>query len=720
MARNDVVLLDVLIEKAEKNFGAFASGRDEAFEIFCFEQALKRYDLSFDDLATGWTDGPEDGGVDGFFVFVDDHLVTDDESLHTTRKNPNLVVEVFTVKHAENFKQEPLNSLAASIVELFDLTKVNESLNYPFREDVLRQRACLLHAMRFLADRHPVLTINIYYCCRGDVDGLASNIVARARSIETEVKRLFGNSKVNCCLVGATELLEFYRRERDYSLKLKYTETYFSREGGNYLVLVTLSDYFNFISDETGKLRRYLFESNVRDYLGPVQVNQNISDTLANQATYIDEDFWWLNNGVTILSTGVNVFGKELHIENVQIVNGLQTTETIHTHFTSRTERNDERAVLVKILIAGDAKKQARIIKATNYQNSVDLSSLRGLDKIQRDIEQHLIERDWYYDRRRNLYKNQGKPAHRIVSMAYLASAVRAVALKDPAGSQRSRARSLRDEQVYDQIFAKNRALDVYLMSLEVVKTIEEANFRSRTGGRSVPLALAHYISFVWVAETLKTVNYTEEGLMSLMGRLPSVEDVARIGHEMRALSTTSDSGARRYDGIPLGRDFLAFFLAKQPWIDDLAGYQVVGSDYSLEPVEDVALTEDAIMQALIEVSLGGEPRARIAKAFEVVRAVLEMSSHGRGSFGGGFKRRLDEALVSSGQVDSKKKLRFIFVGIGIARSPDKDCSHSLAVGYVAAVCEIVEAIGALSVEGVNRISGMRATLRAEVEGLRK
>lgn len=72
--------------------------------------------------------------------------------------------------------------------------------------------------------------------------------------------------------------------------------------------------------------------------------------------------------------------------------------------------------------------------------------SLRGLDKIQRDIEEFLFEHGWYYDRRKNLYKNQGKPAERIVSIPYLASAVRAIVLGDPAGSQKQRSRQLRDD----------------------------------------------------------------------------------------------------------------------------------------------------------------------------------------------------------------------------------------------------------------------------------
>ncbi len=99
---------------------------------------------------------------------------------------------------------------------------------------------------------------------------------------------------------GATELLELARRQAAYSLRLKFTESYISREGRNYVVLAQLPDYFAFVSDEGGELRRYLFESNVRDYLGLGQVNKDIRNSLERNASPDIEDFWWLNNGVTI------------------------------------------------------------------------------------------------------------------------------------------------------------------------------------------------------------------------------------------------------------------------------------------------------------------------------------------------------------------------------------------------------------------------------------
>ena len=77
--------------------------------------------------------------------------------------------------------------------------------------------------------------------------------------------------------------------------------------GEQYILLCTLSNYYNFVIDEHGKLRRYLFDSNVRDFMGLNRVNEDIRETLS---TSDSADFWCLNNGVTILANTASVTGN--------------------------------------------------------------------------------------------------------------------------------------------------------------------------------------------------------------------------------------------------------------------------------------------------------------------------------------------------------------------------------------------------------------------------
>lgn len=559
MARNDIVLLDSLVEKSKAQLGTNKED-SEIFELFSFDQILKDYDLSFEELESGWTDGGNDGGLDGFFILVDSRIATPESYKYVARKLPQIDAHIFSVRRSKSFGQQPLDTLISSLSEIFDLGIENVKLQYPYNESVIQQRQLFSTVYVSLADRQPKLNITIHYCTRGETSKIAPNLKSRAATLHNLLEDLFSNVQVNVNFVGASELLESARRQRDFTLRLPYVENYISREGTNYIILCTLTSYYNFVTDDKGNLRRYLFESNIRDYLGQVQINKDIQMTLSRRESSGLTDFWWLNNGVTILGTNASIVGKELCIENVQIINGLQTTETIYRFF-SENDHCDERAILVKVILAADDETRARIIKATNYQNAVDLSSLRGLDKIQRDIEDFLADFGWFYDRRKNFYKNDGKPADRIVSVPYLASAVRAIALGDPAKSQKQRSRSLRDDSIYNQIFNHNWDLRVFLASLEITRAIELALRTRRNIWDSAPIALVHYIGYVFTCRCLQKINYAPEEVAILAGHPPSEIEVIKIRDELKQASGYYHKPSKSFQGIKLNIMFIENFV---------------------------------------------------------------------------------------------------------------------------------------------------------------
>lgn len=563
MARNDVVLLDSLVEKSRNQLG---SDKDESelFELFVFDQILKDYDLSFEELESGWTDGGNDGGIDGFFVFVDSRVATPDAKKYAVRKSPEIDVHIFTVRRSPKFEQQPLDTLIGSLTELLDLGVNDADLKYPFNDSVLQQRTLFSTVYVSLADRQPKLNIRLHYCSRGETSQVAPNLKSRSDTLRSVLNDLFSNVNIDVAFVGASELLDSARKHRDFALRLPYIESYISREGKNYILLCTLSSYYRFVTDEQGKLRRYLFESNVRDYLGEVLINQDIQQTLARNESPQVGDFWWLNNGVTILGTSASIAGKELCIENVQIVNGLQTTETIHRFFSTKMKNEDHRAILIKVILAADDATRARIIKATNYQNTVDLASLRGLDKIQRDIEEFLTDHGWFYDRRKNYYKNEGKPADRIVSVPYLAAAVRAIVLGDPASSQKKRSRHLRDDKAYRQVFDPSWDLRVYLASIEITRSIEFALKTRRNVWDTPPTALVHYIGYVYTCRCLKKVKYNPDEVATLAGTLPTENDINNIREELKNASTNFHAPGKTYRGIKLNRKFIEQFVKEK------------------------------------------------------------------------------------------------------------------------------------------------------------
>jgi hypothetical protein len=205
MATNDIVLLDSLVGKAAARFSN-PQDESELFELFAFEQVLKTYEPSFDELEGGWTDGGNDGGIDGFFIYVDQRPGTPDAADYALKRRPVIDVFVITCRRSATFEQQPIDSLISSLSELLDLRHEDGALSYPFNDAVLQQRKLFRDIFIGLADRDPSLILNVLYCSRGDTTKVAPNIVARANVLAGALKELFSEAKIETSFMGAAEL----------------------------------------------------------------------------------------------------------------------------------------------------------------------------------------------------------------------------------------------------------------------------------------------------------------------------------------------------------------------------------------------------------------------------------------------------------------------------------------------------------------------------------
>ncbi len=239
------------------------------------------------------------------------------------------------------------------------------------------------------------------------------------------------------------------------------------------MALVKLRDYLAFLTDERGDLRRHIFDWNVRDYQGDVEVNREIRDTLQEPAA---PEFWWLNNGVTIVCSRASSVSKTYSLDNVQVVNGLQTSHTIFGVLRGAGDDHPalESSVLVRILVTGDdPKTRDRVIRATNRQTSVPAASLRATDDIQRDIEAFFLGTGWFYDRRKNFYRNNGKSPERIISIPLLAQAVMAMGLSRPDDSRARPSSLLKRDEDYTKIFSPDIPIKIYLWLAQSQKAVD-------------------------------------------------------------------------------------------------------------------------------------------------------------------------------------------------------------------------------------------------------
>ena len=281
---------------------------------------------------------------------------------------------------------------------------------------------------------------------------------------------MFTGSKFSFDFVGASNLVELNRKVKSTSRMMELAESPIATASGSYLCLVNLKRYYDFISDNDS-LSRSIFESNVRDHNGDVIVNVAIQETLTSGK----EDFWFLNNGVTIITSKAVLSGKTLTIENPQVVNGLQTSHEIYNYFsTLEVAAQELRNVLVRVICESNAESRDKIIRATNSQTSIPPASLRSADIIHRDIEDFFKANGYFYDRRKNLYKNEGKPASRIVSIPYLSQCVITTVLLQPNNARARPSTLINDNTRYEQIFNKENPLSLYLNSYLILKKCTE------------------------------------------------------------------------------------------------------------------------------------------------------------------------------------------------------------------------------------------------------
>jgi len=151
------------------------------------------------------------------------------------------------------------------------------------------------------------------------------------------------------------------------------------------------------ISDLMKKHGDSLLEKNIRKFLGinKNRVNQGIEKTLLDKNKR--KNFYFFNNGITMLCSKFshNALMNEnwqLKIENLQIINGGQTSKTIF-HVVSENPNIDfsSATVLLRLYEVSENDEDANTLTtditiATNSQTPVDLRDLRANDEKQRNL----------------------------------------------------------------------------------------------------------------------------------------------------------------------------------------------------------------------------------------------------------------------------------------------------------------------------------------------
>ena len=459
---NMQVLLKSLIEKEyEEDCNEFTTIED-FFEFFSAKIVLKSYTLSDEEIMQGIKGAGNDGGCDAIYIFCNGLLVKED--FLENREIPSdslLEMIIIQSKTSTSFNEDVMMKWKTVSINLFDLNKDVADYSKRYNEDVRDSFQLFRDVYTALIRKRIKLTLKYWYISEGEQ--IHPNVKQQGEELKENVKGLFPSAKVSVEYFGAEKIMEILNTPdvRDYELILADNPISLG-VNKDYIALVSLGKYYNFITNGSDTLEQSIFESNIRDYQGSVVVNKEIHNTLDQNDSI---DFWWLNNGITILASNISpVTSRSLIITEPEIVNGLQTSNEIYNFFSEYPKKldSDSRHVLVRIIVPSTETVRDDIILATNNQTSIPKSSLRVSDSIHWQIEMFFKQRGLFYDRRKNHYKNLGKKRSEIISVSYLAQSFIAVLLQKPNYSRARPSTLLTNNDYYNFLYKGEIDLIVY------------------------------------------------------------------------------------------------------------------------------------------------------------------------------------------------------------------------------------------------------------------
>ena len=500
MSKNAQILLENLIEQEFRNSAS---------------QILKNQGLSDDEVDNGIVGKGLDGGCDSIYLFLNNLLITPDVVEHISApKDSILEMIIIQSKKTTSFGEDAVMKWKTISGNLLDLSKTTTDFTARYNTDILEAFTMFRDTYTRLITSRVKLKFRFYYATLASE--LHPNVIQQAEELKDTIKGLFPNAVVEVTFVDSDTLFEMYNAVIENRVNLKFADIPISPNQKNYVALVDLKSYFNFIVNDEGDVRKSFFDSNVRDYQGKNNVNSSISETLHRAD---DNDFWWLNNGVTVLASEATlVNNRELQIVNPEIVNGLQTSMEIYNYFSENREalESEKRSILLRIIVPDNEESRDQIIFATNNQTNIPKATLRVTDPIHLQIEMYFKSRGLFYDRRKNYYKNQGHKPAEIVGVSFLAQCLITIFLKKPDYARARPSTLLNDEKTYNELYEKNNDLEVFYRVALLGKKIQK-NVRSGSDYSSAEKSdILYYVLYAVIADVLGKRNITPADIKNL------------------------------------------------------------------------------------------------------------------------------------------------------------------------------------------------------------
>jgi hypothetical protein len=466
----------------------------DPFEFFCADQFLKPYSMSDAEIISGLVDKSQDGGIDAFYFFLNGVLVNDNTPVDP-RATGEINLVIMQIKESAGFSPIDIDKIYFFTDDLLNIGKQPAQYHTAYHEKLSDLMRVFKQKYDQMSGVEQKVTLDYYFITGNDAEP-GEDAIASGANVCAKAKEHFRRADVKPFHFITATRLYLQVQIRPLEKKVLAFEDWFESNEG-WVGLVRLRAFYDFIKDDRETpvvINERFLEENVRGYQIDTPVNQKISITLESPDS---PEFWLLNNGITILTPLAEPKrGKNLEINDPQVVNGLQTSRRIFDYFNDETKVHvvpDTRRILVKVVQTDDARTRDEIIRATNNQNKMPAEALISTYGIQRLIEDHFRDNELYYDRRKGHYKAQEKAAAQIVSVTDLVQAVVSIIVKRPDDARGRPLDYIKTVAKRWQVFGTTEDeesegvqpvapldLDVYLRCVQVLRKVNDYLRRQR------------------------------------------------------------------------------------------------------------------------------------------------------------------------------------------------------------------------------------------------
>ncbi len=373
----NLALTDQMVQKIANDYPELDSDANKrlskAFTVLCVKAILG---VDEEEAMEYIFDGGGDYGIDALVV--------------SSIINDSFNVKIFQSKYKRILKQDgtyydgEANFPSNDVQKIIGVVKniFNPNIHIQARNDIV---AKVEEIRSIMLNEGAIPTVDIVLCNNGKwIDALAQSYIDSAKFDEDYVK--FEH-------INHDKILELSKSKTKVDENIQFNGKTLVEDFDYkrvFLGKVNISEFHRIFSKHGDRL----LEKNIRRFLGTkgnhinAQIQKTILDASANK------DFFFLNNGVTIVASDIafNALQDENHLvklKNINIINGGQTCKTIQETLENNPSLDVSKCfVLVRIYKIDDDDDSIahNITIATNSQTVVDLRDLKSNDEIQRSL----------------------------------------------------------------------------------------------------------------------------------------------------------------------------------------------------------------------------------------------------------------------------------------------------------------------------------------------